>query len=34
MSVTNPRVLAKPVKVKLTEGERILRPKQGSTSRT
>ncbi len=28
MSVTNPRVLAKPVKVKLTDGERILRPKQ------
>ena len=29
MSTTNPRVLAKPVKVKLAEGERILRSKRG-----
>ena len=28
-TTTNPRVLTKPVKVKLTEGERVLRPKRG-----
>jgi hypothetical protein len=28
-TATNPRVLEKPVKVTLAEGERILRPKRG-----